>query len=465
MGVDLKNGKDKRLLPEKVKRARIRDAFLYENNEEITRILKEDLAKYIDGSAIGKMRLVSLDFFVPSFISKICNVYNDRPVIKFDREGKDVDRLKTLLDEIGYFTHLEDSFAAMRFHNTVLSYVRYLDEMDKMYISTLNAGNCTVIENESYNLVEDVIIYKSGDVWFVWDRPDNLHFYTKEEPTKDNYHRIKRFSLPGNEDLSGPDYWPFVISRYKDHGSFWGNGMDSIVELVRSFNILLTVTNDDSIQETIRILILKFNPEGIIGENGQMKTGMRHPIFPEGSVINDDVSGEILSADLYVDEILRLINDLSEIVSTLHGIDSVLKSEIQSNLSGIAIRLKTEPLLRAWRKQIEIARKRDLELIRKIVDVNNYHRDSNLIDPSIVDGILIDYREPQALVDEKAEYELERMRWEDGTSSPVSWMMKKNPELSEDQAKEKIKENIRLYNELNALEPVTVSPNGDNINQ
>jgi len=466
MAIDLKNGKDQQLIPDIVRRARNRDVFLNENNPGIVDILKSDLAGYIDNTDVQQMRMVTLDFFIPAFLQKICNVYNKQPILKYAVKNKDQERLDALLSEVGFFQYLEDSFLAMRFHNTVLSYVRYLDSMDKVYISTLNAGNSTVFENESYSLIPNVVFYRAGDYFYIWDRVEKLHFYTKKEPTKDNYYKIDRYPIFGNTDLNAPDYWPFAISRYKDHGTFWGNGMDSLVELIRSFNILLSVTNDDSIKETIRILILRFMPAGIIGENGQLKTGMRHPLFPEGSIINTDVGGEILSADLYTTDILNLINSITEIISTLHGIDSVLKSEIKSNLSGIAIRLKSEPLMRTWRKQINIARARDMELIKTLIDVHNYHRDKSLyISPHILDGLVIDYAEPTAMIDEVAEYDFERKKWEDGTGNPVEWMMKRNPELDESQAMDKIRVNLKITNDVQGLANINITPIVDNINQ
>ena len=61
-----------------------------------------------------------------------------------------------------------------------------------------------------------------------------------------------------------------------------------------------------------------------------------------------------------------------------------------------------------------------------------------IIEETLLKAITVEYQEPKMVTDEKTDYELERMKWEDGTSSPVQYMMKMNPGMSADEAETEI---------------------------
>lgn len=441
-------------------RATNRDYFIKQDSINIQRILKEDLRKYVDTADISRMRMITLDFFIPAFLDKICNVYDVAPVFKYG-EGtneKDIDLFNDLMQEVRLGQVMPDNFLKCRLHNTILTHVKYHEKLNRLYIdNNFHQGNAYVHNYQGF-ITEPSLIYWEENPsdnkkrFIVWDHENNLHYYFKEEPKyneKTGELEGARYPIGENEDLIGPGYWPFVVYRYRDQNEFWGNGMDSIVELVRSINILLTIANDDTIQETIRLLILNFNPTGTEGDRGQMKTGLRHPLFVESAFGDDGPDAKILSADLYNKDVVELIEKLTDFISKLHNIDNILKTDLQQNLSGISLRLKSEPLLRQWAKDISLLRSNDRDLISKIIEVNNYHRDaSQQISEGFIDNLVIDYQEPSIVTDEKEDYELEKVRWEDGTSSPVRYVMKKNPEFTEEMAKEYILKNIEDGNEV-----------------
>ena len=182
--------------------------------------------------------------------------------------------------------------------------------------------------------------------YYVWDRDLNEMYYVyipKNQTLKFDLSKESQRSLGDivpigdNEDIIAPEYengMPFTTYRYKDcYMDFWGNGMDSVVELIRSINILLTICNDDTIQESIRLLILNFNPTGVEGESGQLKTGLRHPLFVEEGYTDMDPQGNIVSADLYNDDIVKLIESLTDSLSSLHNVDNILKKNLTQNLT------------------------------------------------------------------------------------------------------------------------------------
>jgi hypothetical protein len=121
--------------------------------------------------------------------------------------------------------------------------------------------------------------------------------------------------------------------------------------------------------------------------------------------------------------------------------------------------IRNQPILNQWSKDIQILRAYDRELIRTIIEVNNFHKGVQNkngmaqktgfeIDPKIMEELTIEYQRPRVITDEKAEYELEKLKWEDGVSSPILYVMQKHPELTKEKAKEFVEENIDDWNKL-----------------
>ena len=448
--------------------SKIREIFFTQNNEEIKRLLTFDLNHYLDGADIGRMKLITLDFFVPAFLEKISNIYDTPPLFK-NEEGTVIDdeRFSKLMNEVGFITKMSQTAKLMKFNNTALSHVKYNERLDKVFIDTrLQEHNCSIRPYDDFPHEWEMVAYKVGsdikekDKYIVWDRELGQMYctYVGEnkgiEFTNDAQYRVKGVVRPvgDNLDLLAPEYvfgMPFTIYRNSDlTSSFWGNGMDAMIELVRSINVLLTITNDDTIQESIRLLILNFSPSGVEGEKGQMKAGLRHPLFVEEGFADTDPKGQIVSADLYNDDVIKLIYAMVYALSSLHNVDNVLKQNLNQSLAGISLRLKNEPLLRQWSADINKVQQQDIELIKHIVSVNNYHRPDNKIDEKIIETLVVEYQEPQVVTDIKEEYDLEKMKWEDGTSSPVLYVMRKNPEMSEAEAKDYIAKNLEDMSEV-----------------
>jgi hypothetical protein len=54
------------------------------------------------------------------------------------------------------------------------------------------------------------------------------------------------------------------------------------------------------------------------------------------------------------------------------------------------------------------------------------------------------------------------MQWKDGTASPVEWVMRKNPEMTADEAETYIRDNKKLWDDLYAVDiEITTDPEAD----
>ena len=463
--------------------AQIRTIFLSQDNYSIKDILKKDLEKYITGEDINSVFPITIDDFIPQFLENLMQVHKKPVLFKWQEEeeiekptDEDLSMFNQMISETGFHLKAQENDTKMRFHNTILVAVRYYSPLDKLYIdNSFNAGNTTIISYQGFE-TEPMIVYRdysTSDVnkFIVWDRRYDFQYFTKEEPEFDkelddikNKKYIEEYDLDGkvtqrllDENEIVRSYFPFVVFRYKDQGNgFWQNGMDSIVELVRMMNVLFTVMGEDSIRETLRILFLPFEILGRDGKPGELKTGLRNPIYKLKSGLEPPGEAQIISAPLYNNEIIQLIDKLAEMTGGLQNLNSPLKADVISNLSGVAIRLKNEPILNQWAKDINIVRDLDWLLIEKMIEVNNFHintseRDTSifkLIKSEIMNALILDYQEPQIAFYDNETYELERKKWKDGVSSPVEYVQRRNPEWDQEQCREYIDKNKNTYDEI-----------------
>jgi hypothetical protein len=447
--------------------ANLREVFFTRDILNTIAILKADLQKYIDGGDISRMKMVVLDELIPSFLKKICNVYDTPPLFKFadDVDKAVVEAFGELAKEVQLNRFMPETLERSRFHNTVIVYVRYFKELDKLYVENAwHAGNCEIETYDGYDLEMRKFSYiQSGEGDTQWRVFWELLELNEDGSAKTLHYKVKlkknggmpddiensRVPIGDNSDIVGPPYWPLIAFRYSERGrGFWGNAMDSLVELVRAINILLTVTNDDTIQETIRILLLNFNPIGTEGDEGQLKTGLRHPLFPDDQLGKDKMDAKILTAELFNDDVMKLIEGLWSVVANTHNVGNVLKPDFKQAVSSLALRIEQQPLLRDWEHDINVVTPLDMQLVQTLIQVNNYHRPDKKINVKAGDKLLIEYQEPNLVTDEQGEYDLEKSKWDDGTSSPLLFVMRANPEMSEADAKKYITDNLKTTGEL-----------------
>jgi hypothetical protein len=450
--------------------AQIRQYFYEQDSYAMQQILLSDLKDYFDETDLYKLRLVTLDQFVISFLEKMCNVYDQAPAFIYPEGAgqSDKDRFSALMDEVSINQVFQENFMQARMHNTVLCTAKHAKKLDKIFVETFyNIGNSIVIPMDEYVYEPRIMAYETADnknnlIWYVWDRDLNEHYITEKAPEYDPDKKVIISDKMQRESNQG--LWPWSVIRYRKYDEFWGCGMDGVVQLCRTLNMLLTAITDDSIRETIRLLILNFNPRGSKGDKGQIKSGLTHPIFPEGQVGNQiGPDGKILSADLYNEQILAFVDKLTDLVSSLNNIPSPLKADMTEDLAGVTLRMKSEPMLRQWGKDVDVMRPQDQALVKMIVSVNNFYRKGNQIGEAFVNDLTIKYSDPSIVTDEKAELELEQMKWLNGLSSPVKFLMSKNPNMTEDEATKTITENLDQWNEISGMK-VKIDVPGDDKN-
>ena len=131
----------------------LREIFYTEDNFAIKQILKNDLLKYMDGADIQRMKLITLDYFIPTFLKKICNVYDTQPLFKTDNGMVQDERFTDLMEEVDITSKFGTIFERMRYNNTVIPQVKYNEKLDKIIIETrLNEYNTTGIPMMDYEL-------------------------------------------------------------------------------------------------------------------------------------------------------------------------------------------------------------------------------------------------------------------------------------------------------------------------
>lgn len=441
------------------------DHFYSQDHEAINFCLRTDLSDTYALEDVGLLKGITIDFFIARFLQQRLNVYNTPPVFKFtDKAGqKDKDRFSALMEEVEIGTIMQDNGYKCLLHNTILAHVKYNVPLKKVFIENdYNISNTEVVTYEGYNYEPAVIAYenmlKNQFVHVVWDREAKEHYILTGDF---KYNEVERqvvaderdkIPVPGNKDIKLPKYWPWVVYRAKkQNAEFWGNGLTSLVELNRIINILLTICGDDIINETIAVWLYNFNPSeaGNKRSDGRIKVGFRNPLWhTPGMTGTQNPSVQVARADLFVADILAFIEALTGLVSSMHGIDNIMKAQLKEDLAGVAIRLRNEPLMRQWEEDIRYLKPSDINLIKAVVEVNNEERPETFINPKILDELTIDYQQPKVVTDEKEEWELVLSKAPKGADSVVEYVMKRNPELSEQEAIEKIKDRIEEWDEL-----------------
>ena len=472
-------------------KAELRDLFLDMDSGVITSVLKSDLSKYMDVKDINNMRIISLDQYVEVFMQNLLHVYDSQPAVTFTQEAteeldddgnpaipeesEDQTRFRALLEEVNITEVFRTNLIQARLHNTTLCEVKYNKTRKKMFVQTgFNIGNSWVSPFDDFWTDWEVFAYEKitaddTHVWVVWDRIDEdtteVYLFTTKESVWPNFSATDKNKhltngdktpLPGNEDFVYPKAEgsdmdsPIITYRYNKHTDFWGNGMDSLIEIVRSVNVLLSVANDDTIQETIRLLVLNFHPTGSTGEKAQIKGGIRNPITAGNPAPgqDNDPKMQLLQAELFNDDIIKFVETLLDMISNMFEIDNPIVSDVKETLSGIALRLRAEPLMQHWREDIGRVMKPDMELLEALINVNNLNRPKNQIDVKILDSIFLDYVEPNVVKDEEGEFALEVKKWPLGLSNPVLWAQRQNREMSAIEAKAWILKNKQVTSEL-----------------
>jgi len=162
----------------------------------------------------------------------------------------------------------------------------------------------------------------------------------------------------------------------------------------------------------------------------------------------EDPKAQMVTAELYNEDIIKLVETLLDMISNMNEIDNPIKSDLKDNLSGIALRLRAEPKMQHWQEDIGRVRKPDKELLEALINVNNANRSDNKINLKVLAGLTLDYVEPNVVKDEDGEYKLERQKWADSLSNPIAWMQRTNPELSEQEARGIILANKVIVSDL-----------------
>ncbi len=452
-----------------------REAYFTGESGSIFDCLYEDLSRYVNGKDLSRMRLITLDDFVPGFLKKIMDVHNNPVHFEYDKKKslETKERFGDLINkELHFRRFVSRNNRRTKLHGTNLVYVRYNNRFDEIYLQYLHEGNCWVLPYPDYVKKPAIVMYRrrvANDhyAYYVWNEVRKEHYWVKSDVTpgfKDDEIDLDirpedKLPIEGNDSIESPNYFPFVAYRYDDElNTFWCNGMDSLIEYSRTINTLLTITGDDVVQETMKLLLLNFNPltEGGTKDSssGMLQTGMAHPFYPEDSGnqapnVGDrkGLDAKIVQGELYTKEVLSFIDGITQMICSLNNVENIVGESDMRRVSGEALKVKHQFLEKDWREDADLLEKFDKQLIEKIIQVNDVHRRQNKIGTDFLKNTSISYEKPVMPETELEKIQRAELGWKYGQDNPIKFYAKQNS-VDEDQAKEEVESNLEVTRNL-----------------
>lgn len=437
------------------------DINTYVINNDLRNLLEDH---NVSTKTANQTLATTIGTLVNAFLDDLCSVY-DRPVhiaLNQNASKSDNKHFTSLMNNINIDYEFNSNIKKMKLHNTIITKIGYNKYTNKIYLdNSLNEGNTRVwtFINDYYDweVIAYEIPYNDDIYWSVFDRVRKEQYIlgiAESEPSFNRSKSTKRvtgkdaiyFLIGDNKNFAIPNYNPYVIYRNKKQSEFWGYGFNELISFAKSLNLLLSVTNRDTITETLRYAVANFKPKG----NNPIKAGASNPIYPSNNAMSSskDPKIDITSADLYNKDISEWMKTIFTIISNLLKIQNPFAREVGTNMSGIALLIRNQPKIDTWFKDVAKVKKSDIELITNICKANNIYDKKNHISPSAFEKITIEYQKPSIVTDEVAAYELYKKQVTDGNTSPLQWIIDHNKGISKDKAQEMINNNLLLFNEL-----------------
>jgi len=388
----------------------------------------EYLSKYID-TTDNIMKLV---------VNEVSSLYIEEP----KRDFLDVsDKQKQILETIYKNAKINSKMlVANRYMNVVNDLLfKVVWRNNTVDVDIITPNNVTVIVNEKdFTKPEVIIIEKDlastdksllGKMYEVW--------------TEDNFYLLdgnfNELAAEGNEEMVNPyGILPFVyLHRVYPDSDFWNetDGEDLYYAnlYIAMKNTLLNYYYDWNTFKQVAIATGDKLPSGLIVSPDRV---LKAPA---------DANIQMLDFQIKLDQLNKAIEDYKKRITMNYGID--LSAFTGKEVSGRALQIKNLRLGRRIKEQKTVLRDFENNLL-KMIEMVYFTHTGIKIDAKLK----LDFKEGNEYEEAKDVLDIYQKEIDMNLTTAVEIYMKKNPDVGYEDALEKVKENIRLNNELRELE-------------
>ena len=377
---------------------------------------------------------------VNKIVDMVCTVYNsgaDRYLL--DKDGE-VDEAQTeiLMDIYNGFDATKKILECYKqgyLFNTILANVIWRD--DKIDLDIITPNFCSVDSDESnFEKPEAIMISKfvnDEDMIVYWS--DEEHFYIDSDYEKiaveDDEDNVNSLMINPYKEI------PFAVLRFQSSSDFWGEPQQDLAENNIWYNVM----------ESNRLFVEMFQGLGIgvginLGKNATVTNAPNTMIMVND--VRDDMerpSIEFASTNAPLGELRENLDFYYKRIGNSKGLSPQSMSNDITGQSGVAKAYDSIELTIKKDNHKHIMKQFEKELFQKIKLVYNFHSDKKLSDDLMFN---VDIIEDEPETDVSKEIELNNFKLEKNIISVIDLMIKDNPDLTTEEAIQRIQDNKKL---------------------
>jgi hypothetical protein len=263
------------------------------------------------------------------------------------------------------------------------------------------------------------------------------------EPWPDDFNNAD-FINPFIDPTTDRPIYPFTKLDWRQPTrEFFDTGGDDLVAAVENFDMRLTDLMYGAKMQAFSIPVM------IYDANATKDSPPKQITFDPGLLLTIPAMGEATSdfrfetPDPKLQELLDLLVKLVELTGRIKGADPA-SVKLSGNVpeSGFSKMLDRGDAIKARKTRLQYWRAYEQEMARKGMIIWNVMSDGQQFSEAAIEGgIIVDFADVQAELEPDKEIQIDRMRQEDGLISIADRMIKYNPDLSREEALERLAEN------------------------
>lgn len=429
----------------RVEEARRLSDWYYNDKDQITQYLREGLQKTFNVETVNALNIRVYNL-VDRILSKIALSYKDPATRSLDggvkvavengeaksEQTPDDEKYQEMILSSSINRKAKEWHKLGRYFNTVLVQPRW-DEKKETMDFLIHTPAWTGVEVQDDNhLIPKAFYYpvfrningKDEQYLVYWSEEE--HFYIDRNG--------KRVAVPKNPGMVNPyGILPCAVLRFKDSMDFWGSGLWQIVDINEEICIQFTNLCDIAIFQTHgQAYSINMGLGGVKPE-----IGPRKPIVVERAGEADGQPAEFGFAqpEAAITEVRETIDWMLDTLLSINGLNPSSVTAAVRIASGVSKMMDNADIQESRHDDQSILADFEYELFEVMKAVWNYHNPNKISDDA---EFAIEFADPKVVktADEKTKEREQGVRL--GTMSRVDIIMEDNPELSREEAIEKL---------------------------